>query len=76
MYGRTLAVRLLLVFLAPTLALAAPPEPIRIRVDARDAPRRLLHAERSVPVQPGPVTLYDPRWGIPTYGAPEGWRLS
>jgi predicted metalloprotease with PDZ domain len=41
-----------------------------IAVDARDAPRRLLHADLEIPVQPGPLTLVYPRWGITTYQSP------
>jgi predicted metalloprotease with PDZ domain len=41
-----------------------------IAVDARDAPRRLLHADLEIPVRPGPVTLVYPRWGITTYQSP------
>jgi len=49
---------------------ASPVEPIALYVDATEAPRRLLHSELTVPVQPGPLTLVYPRWGIPTYEAP------
>lgn len=36
--------------------------PIELSVDATEAPRRLLHAAMKIPVQPGPLTLYYPKW--------------
>lgn len=46
----------------------APPtdRAFELLVDARDAPRRLVHATLTIPVRPGPVTLVFPRWAIPT----------
>ena len=36
--------------------------PVRLRVDATDAPRKLLHARLSFPATPGPLTLVYPKW--------------
>jgi len=46
-------------------------QPIRLRVDATEAPRRLYHAELSIPAVPGPMTLFYPKW-IPGEHAPTG----
>lgn len=35
---------------------------ITLHVDLRDAPRKLLHAIETIPVQPGPLTLAYPKW--------------
>lgn len=45
--------------------------PISLDVDARDAPRRLLHAKLMIPAKPGPLTLYYPKW-IPGEHSPSG----
>jgi predicted metalloprotease with PDZ domain len=44
---------------------------IRIRVDARDAPRRLFHVQMTIPAKPGPMTLLYPEW-IPGEHGPTG----
>ena len=68
---------LTLAALAPTSAGAAsrpapaPAAPIRLSVDAREAPRRILHARLQVPVKPGPLTLLYPKW-IPGEHGPTG----
>lgn len=49
----------------------APPEPIRLAVDATKAPQKILHARLQIPVRPGPVTLYYPEW-IPGEHMPTG----
>lgn len=36
--------------------------PIELTVDAREAPRKLLHARLIIPATPGPLTLYYPKW--------------
>ena len=46
-------------------------QPIRLTVDATDAPRRILHAEETLPVQPGAQTLVYPKW-IPGEHGPTG----
>jgi predicted metalloprotease with PDZ domain len=47
------------------------PAPIRLVVDASQAPQRILHSHMQIPVKPGPVTLYYPRW-IPGEHMPDG----
>lgn len=44
---------------------------IKLRVDATDAARRLIHARMSIPARPGPMTLLYPEW-IPGEHAPTG----
>ena len=36
--------------------------PIHVTVDVTDAPRKILHAFLTIPVQPGPLTLLYPEW--------------
>lgn len=36
--------------------------PILLKVDLRDAPRKLLHTTEVIPVRPGPMTLAYPKW--------------
>ena len=45
--------------------------PIRISIDLSDAPRKLLRAHLSIPVQPGSLTLEYPKW-IPGEHSPSG----
>lgn len=45
--------------------------PARLRLDASDVPRRLLHSQLEMPVQPGPLTLQYPQW-IPGEHGPTG----
>lgn len=47
---------------APTLTLT---------VDASDAPRKIFHAHETIPVKPGPLTVYYPKW-IPGEHGPTG----
>jgi len=44
---------------------------LRIEVDARDLPRRLLHTNLRIACEPGPLTLWYPKW-IPGTHAPCG----
>ena len=37
-------------------------KPITITVDATDAPRKMLHTDLVIPVQPGPLTLVYAKW--------------
>src|SRR6266850_782709 len=46
-------------------------DPIRLRVDLTDATRRLVHARLEIPVHPGEVTLFYPKW-IPGEHGPTG----
>ena len=50
---------------------APPPGPIKISVDATHAPQRILHAKLEIPVRPGPLTLYYPKW-MPADHSPDG----
>ena len=45
--------------------------PITLSVDLTDAPRKVLHATETIPVQPGPLTLVYPEW-IPGEHGPTG----
>src|SRR5580692_11819756 len=45
--------------------------PIRISVDATHAPQKILHAELEIPAEPGPLTLYYPKW-MPADHSPDG----
>jgi predicted metalloprotease with PDZ domain len=46
-------------------------QPVKIAVDASEAPRRLIHATMQFPVKPGPFTLMYPKW-IPGEHGPTG----
>jgi predicted metalloprotease with PDZ domain len=56
--------------LAASTASAQTP-PIHVTVDVTDAPRKILHATLTIPVQPGPLTLLYPQW-IPGEHSPTG----
>ncbi len=43
-------------------AFAQAGQTISLTVDATQSPRKLLHAHLTIPVQPGPQTLYFPKW--------------
>lgn len=45
--------------------------PVRLRVDATDAPRRLFHVQMTMPAKPGPLTLLYPQW-LPGEHGPTG----
>jgi predicted metalloprotease with PDZ domain len=45
--------------------------PIKISVDATRAPRKVLRAELEIPADPGPLTLYYPKW-MPADHSPDG----
>src|SRR3974390_453958 len=45
--------------------------PVRLRLDASDVSRRLLHAQMTMAVKPGPLTLEYPQW-IPGEHGPTG----
>jgi predicted metalloprotease with PDZ domain len=45
--------------------------PIRLAVDATQAPQKILHARLQIPVQAGPLTLVYPKW-IPGEHMPTG----
>lgn len=50
---------------------AAYPGTIELHVDASDIGRRLFRVRESIPVRPGPLTLYYPQW-LPGTHAPRG----
>src|SRR5262249_19501229 len=55
-----------------TLAASAQPgNTERLRVDATDAPRNILHSTLTIPVTPGAVTLVYPKW-LPGNHRPTG----
>ncbi len=58
----------LLLMTAPVFADMAP---IKLEVDATDAPRNLLHTRLHIPASPGKLTLYYPKW-IPGEQSPSG----
>jgi predicted metalloprotease with PDZ domain len=45
--------------------------PVRLQVDATDAPRRLFHVQMTMPAKAGPITLLYPEW-IPGEHGPTG----
>jgi predicted metalloprotease with PDZ domain len=45
--------------------------PVKLKVDATDATRRLFHVQMSMPAKPGPMTLLYPEW-IPGEHGPTG----
>src|SRR5512143_1914080 len=67
--GLPLSVSLALVA-APALR-AESPRPIVLEVDAREAPKKILHARLAIPAAPGPMTLVYPEW-IPGEHGPSG----
>jgi predicted metalloprotease with PDZ domain len=50
---------------------AQSPLTITLTVDATQAPEKLLHTRMAMPVKPGPLTLYYPKW-IPGMHTPSG----
>ena len=50
---------------------SAYPGVLTIEMDLRDAPRRIYRMRETIPVKPGPLTLYYPKW-IPGEHAPSG----
>ncbi|MGD0180581.1 MAG: M61 family peptidase [Terriglobales bacterium] len=49
----------------------ATPPTITVSVDASDAPRKIFHAQLTIPAAPGTLTLYYPKW-IPGEHGPTG----
>ena len=50
---------------------AAPAPHITLALDATDAPRKIFHAQLTIPASPGTLTLYYPKW-IPGEHSPSG----
>ena len=57
--------------LAGTQVQAQTAGPIRLIVDASEAPQKILHVKMAIPVTPGALTLYYPEW-IPGEHGPTG----
>ncbi len=57
--------------LAAPLALAQSGQAISLAVDATQTPQKILHVHEVIPVKPGPLTLYYPKW-IPGEHGPDG----
>src|SRR5262245_23816009 len=53
---------LTLVVLLQVCAIAAHGQNIRMSVDATDAPHNILHTRLIIPVNPGPLSLFYPKW--------------
>ena len=65
-------VRALLVFTASTAATAqTQPLEVGLSVDLTDAPQKLIHANETIAVTPGSLTLVYPKW-IPGEHGPTG----
>src|SRR5439155_24790199 len=54
-----------------SFASAAFATPITLRLDATEAPRKIYHAQLTIPASPGSMTLFYPKW-IPGEHAPTG----
>ena len=65
---RSLRVLPLLAFFVTAICSA---QPIALTVDTTQSPLKILHIHEVIPVQPGPLTLYYPKW-IPGEHAPSG----
>lgn len=68
--SRLVMVFVVLVSFSAVLWAEAAPR-ISISLDASDAPRKILHAQLTIPVTAGTLTLYYPKW-IPGEHAPSG----
>src|SRR5438270_8714143 len=62
---------LLLLQLCAVMALGQNSVSIRMNVDATDAARNVLHTTLTIPVKPGPLSLFYPKW-IPGEHSPTG----
>ena len=62
---------LLLLQLCAVIALGQESVSIRMNVDATDAARNVLHTTLTIPVKPGPLSLFYPKW-IPGEHSPTG----
>jgi predicted metalloprotease with PDZ domain len=66
-----LAAALLAAIPAPATAGARFGEPIQLEVDISEAAQSVFHSRLVIPVEPGPLTLYYPKW-IPGEHGPTG----
>ena len=55
----------------PAFAAFDDTKPITLSVDAREVARRIVHCREAIPVKPGPLKLYFPKW-IPGEHGPTG----
>jgi predicted metalloprotease with PDZ domain len=67
---RSFNLAVFLVWLLLPLPLSAAPH-LTIALDASNAPRKIFHAQLTIPASPGTLTLYYPKW-IPGEHAPSG----
>lgn len=67
-YLRTLFISALLILTGVSAAWA---QTVTLNVDATDAARGLVHTQLRIPVKPGPLTLFYPKW-IPGEHSPDG----
>src|SRR5205085_3811261 len=65
------AVAVILAFGLVFPVFAAPAPHITISLDATEAPRKIFHAQLTIPASPGTLTLYYPKW-IPGEHSPSG----
>ena len=70
-FSRFAAVVTVVILMASVELCAAAAPHITIALDATDAPRKILHAQLTIPAAPGTLTLYYPKW-IPGEHAPSG----
>ncbi|MGO9269328.1 MAG: M61 family metallopeptidase [Terriglobia bacterium] len=68
---RCLALLAVATFLSAAVARAAAGPTITLTVDATQAPTKVLRTHLTMPVKPGPLTLYYPKW-IPGEHEPDG----
>ena len=68
---RFLAVLLASAALVGNLRAQSPSAPIIVEVDASETARKLIHARETIPVKPGKLTLFYPKW-LPGEHAPTG----
>ncbi len=61
----------LVVILATATPVAAAGPTLKLVVDATQAPQKILHTQMTLSAQPGPLTLYYPKW-IPGEHGPDG----
>src|SRR5579871_2774096 len=57
--------------LVGALSLPAQTGDIKVNVDAGKVAQKILHVDEVLPVKPGPLTLYYPKW-IPGEHGPDG----
>src|SRR5271165_1721994 len=67
--ARVAVVAVLVLFCCGTARAAR--QPMTLLVDAREAPRNIIHAQMTIPVTAGDLTLYYPKW-IPGEHGPTG----